>query len=98
MFPTLNLSEDARADKAPAPFLSRQLTDTDDDLVLTCVAPQVVTVNAGLKPGFGCMFRGPVSFSGTATVADLRTAGAASNWCALVQVGADAYDAIGGVS
>ena len=36
------------------------------------------------------------SFDGTATVTDVRTTGAANPWCALVQTGADTYDAVGG--
>lgn len=82
-------------DGVPAAFTSRALTAADDGYTLVCASSQTATVNTGLASGFGCAFKGAISFAGTATVTDVRTAGAANPWCALVQTGADTYDAVG---
>lgn len=82
-------------DGVPAAFASRALTSADDGYTLVCASAQTATVNTGLPSGFGCAFKGTVSFAGTATVTDVRTAGGANPWCALVQIGADTYDAVG---
>jgi hypothetical protein len=81
--------------KAPAAFTSRALTNADDGTSLICASAQVATVNTGLVSGFGCAFKGAVTFAGTATVTDVRTTGSATPWCSLVQTGANTYDAVG---
>lgn len=80
---------------APSAFASRALTVDDDSEVLVCATSQTATVNTGLPTDFGCTFSGPVSFAGTATVTDKRSAGDADPTCSLVQTGANAYKAIG---
>lgn len=85
----------AVAPKAPAAFTSRVLTNADDGTTLICASAQVATVNTGLVSGFGCAFKGAVSFAGTATVTDVRTTGSATPWCSLVQTGANSYDVVG---
>lgn len=80
----------------PSAFTSRALTDADDTDVLICASSQTATVNTGLRSGFGCSFKGAISFNGTATVTDVRTTGAANPWCALMQTGTDTYDVVGG--
>lgn len=85
----------AVAPKAPAAFTSRALTNADDGTSLICGSAQVATVNTGLVSGFGCAFKGAVTFAGTATVTDVRTTGSATPWCSLVQTGANTYDAVG---
>ena len=81
---------------APAAFTSRALTDADNDKTLVCGSAQTATVNTGLDSGFGCAFKGAISFDGTATVTDVRTTGATNPWCALVNTGSDTYDVVGG--
>ena len=53
-----------------------------------------VTVNTGLIAGFGQGFSGAgvVSFTGTATVTDKRTSGAANPVCSLVNTGTNTYE------
>lgn len=85
----------AVAPKAPAAFTSRVLTNADDGTTLICASARVATVNTGLVSGFGCAFKGAVTFAGTATVTDVRTTGSATPWCSLVQTGANTYDAVG---
>lgn len=80
----------------PSAFTSRALTNADDGDTLICASAQTATVNTGLSSGFGCAFKGAISFTGSATVTDVRTTGAANPWCALVQTGTDTYDAVGG--
>lgn len=82
-------------DAAPAAFTSRTLIAADNGATLICATAQTATVNTGLPTGFGCAFKGAVSFAGTATVTDVRTTGATNPWCSLVQTGADTYDAVG---
>lgn len=80
----------------PAAFTSRALTDNDDGDTLVCATAQVATVNTGLAAGFGCTFKGAITFAGTATVNDVRVSGSASPWCALIQTGTNTYDVVGG--
>lgn len=80
----------------PSAFTSRVLTSADNGAPLICASAQTATVNTGLPTAFGCSFKGAISFAGTATVADVRTTGAANPWCALVQTGANTYDVVGG--
>jgi hypothetical protein len=82
-------------DGIPSAFTSRALTDADNGATLVCGSAQTATVNTGRVSGFGCAFKGAISFTGTATVTDVRTTGAANPWCALVQTGTDTYDAVG---
>lgn len=81
---------------APAAFTSRALTDVDHGKVLVCATAQTATVNTGLTAGTGCSFKGAISFTGTATVTDVRTTGAANPWCELINTGTDTYDVVGG--
>lgn len=81
---------------APAAFTSRTLTDADYGKVLVCATAQTATVNTGLVAGFGCSFKGAISFTGTATVTDVRTTGAANPWCELICTGTNTYDVVGG--
>lgn len=79
----------------PFAFTSRALTDSDNGDNLICSTSQTATVNTGLISGFGCAFKGAISFNGTATVTDVRTTGASNPWCALMQTGANTYDVVG---
>ena len=81
---------------APASFTSRALTDSDNDKTLVCGSAQTATINTGLGSGFGCAFKGAISFDGTATVTDVRTTGATNPWCAIVNTGSNTYDVVGG--
>jgi len=87
--------EDLTDPKAPAAFTSRALTNADDGSSLVCASAQVATVNTGLVAGFGCAFKGVVTFSGSATVTDVRATGSANPWCSLVQTAANVYDVVG---
>ncbi len=80
----------------PSAFTSRTLTNSDDGDTLVCASAQVATVDTGLMSGFGCVFKGAITFSGTATVTDERSTGATYPWCALVQTGTDTYAVVGG--
>jgi len=73
----------------------RALTNTDNGKNLICAGTRIFTVNTGLISGFGCSFKGTVSFTGTATVTDVRTTGAVNPWCALCATGTDTYDIVG---
>lgn len=79
----------------PSAFTSRALGVSDDSANLICATAQIATVNTGLPSGFGCSFKGAITFNGTATVTDVRTTGSANPWCALSQTGPDTYDVIG---
>ena len=85
----------AVAPKAPATFTARALTNADDGTTFVCASAQVATVNTGLVSGFGCAFKGAVTFVGSATVTDVRTTGSANPWCSLVQTAANGYDVVG---
>ncbi len=80
----------------PSSFTSREVTGDDNGKVFVCSTTQVATVPTGLPVGFGCTFKGGVSFVGTATTTDERTAGVTYPWCALIQTGVDTYSAVGG--
>lgn len=82
-------------DGTPSAFTSRVLSQTDNGMTLVCASAQTATVNTGLPNGFGCAFKGAISFDGTATVTDVRTTGATNPWCSLVRTGTDTYDAVG---
>jgi hypothetical protein len=73
----------------------RTLTNADNTKNLICTGTRIFTVNTGLVSGFGCSFKGTVSFTGTATVTDVRTTGATNPWCALCATGTDTYDIVG---
>lgn len=79
----------------PSNFTSRSLNSADDGANLICATAQVATVNTGLPAGFGCAFKGIVTFAGTATVTDVRTTGATDPWCGLTQTGINTYDVVG---
>lgn len=72
---------------------NRALTNSDNGKTLIC-SGRTFTVGT-LIAGFGCAFKGAVSFTGTATITDTRVSGASYPWCALVQVGANSYDIVG---
>lgn len=74
---------------------SRTLTAGDNGKNLICTGSLTFTVNTGLGTGFGCAFKGTVAFTGSATVNDVRTTGAANPWCALMQTAVDTYDVVG---
>lgn len=82
---------------APSSFTTRSLTSKDDGDVLICATSQTATVPAGLFAGFGCAFRGAVSFTADAgvTLTDLRQSGATTPWCALVNTDTNVYDIVG---
>ncbi len=80
---------------SPYAFTSRALTDSDNGQTRVCASAQVATVNTGLPNGFGCAFKGAISFDGTATVTDVRTTGATNPWCGLVNTGTNNYDVVG---
>ena len=68
--------------------------DADDGKIWPTPVNVAVTVNTGLIAGFGQGFSGAgvVSFTGTATVADKRTPGAANPVCSLVNIGLNTYE------
>lgn len=80
---------------SPYAFTSRALTEADNGQTRVCASAQVATVNTGLPTGFGCAFKGIITFNGTATVTDVRTTGATNPWCALTATGTDTYDVVG---
>lgn len=83
---------------APAAFTSRVLTDVSDNgQTNICASDQTATVNSGLAAGFGCAFKGAISFTAGSgvTISDVRTTGATNPWCALVQTAANTYDVVG---
>lgn len=80
---------------APTTFTTRSLVDGDDSGTFVCSTAQVATVNIGLLGGFGCTFKGAITFNGTSTISDLRTTGSANPWCSLVQIAPDTYDVLG---
>src|ERR1700757_1409537 len=60
------------------------LLDTYDCANLVCTSTPALTINSGLKNGFGCSIKGAFTTAGTATITDLRaTTGTA--FCCLVQ-------------
>lgn len=74
------------------------LNDGHDCANLLCTSTPAVTVNTGLKNGFGCSIKGAFTTAGTATITDLRaTTGTA--FCCLVQSDAAGtgltYDLVG---
>jgi len=71
--------------------------DADDGKIWPTPVNCAVTVNTGLIAGFGQGFTGAgvVSFTGTATVTDKRTSGAANPVCSLVNIGTNTYEAWG---
>jgi hypothetical protein len=79
----------------PRSFASRVITQNDDEGVFICSGSPTATVNLDLYPGFGCSFKGAVTFTGAATITDLRSTGAASPWCSLVNTGTGTYDVVG---
>jgi len=79
-----------------------QSAGLDDNKVLLCATAQVATVDRDIGEGFGCSFKGPISFTTptdgaglAAVVNDVRTTGATNPWCALVCTARDVYDVIG---
>jgi len=80
---------------SPYAFTFRALTDADNGQTLVCASAQVATVNTGLPVGFGVAFKGVITFTGSATVTDVRTTGATNPWAALTQTGVDTYDVVG---
>lgn len=84
---------------SPKIATTRTLTTADDCKVLVATAPAVFTLPVNMPEGFGCAFRGECSFvaGGGVTLNDLRIAGATQPlWCALVNIGVNTYDLIGG--
>lgn len=79
----------------PSMFTTRSLTNSDNGYNLICGSAQVATIDTGLMVGFGCAFRGEITFNGTATVTDIRTAGATIPWCAIMNISSDTYDCVG---
>lgn len=77
-------------------FTSRALTASDNGGVFYTSASQVVTINSGVTGFNTCVFYGPVTFTGTATIEDKRTTGADTD-VAMVQrlPAADAFRIIG---
>ena len=82
---------------SPYAFTSRALADTDNGQTRICASAQTATVNTGLPVGFGCAFKGTISFTAGSgvTISDVRTTGATNPWCALVQTDANTYDIVG---
>jgi hypothetical protein len=81
--------------KVSAEGADRTLVNEDNGKNLICTGTRIFTVNTGLQSGFGCSFKGTVSFTGTATVTDVRTTGATNPWCALCATGINTYDVVG---
>lgn len=80
-------------------FTSRALVAVDNGGVFQTTTSQTVTLNTGVTGFNGCVFYGPVTFAGTATLDDKRTTGADTD-IAMVQrlVGSDSFRIIGGVA
>jgi hypothetical protein len=78
---------------------TKATADADDGGVFTAAVAGAVTVHSGAVAGFGfgVSGAGAVAFAGASgvTVTDKRTAGATNPVCALVQVGANAYEVWG---
>ena len=68
--------------------------EADDGKIWPTPVNCAVTVNTGLPAGFGQGFSGAgvVSSTGTATITDKRTAGAANPVCSLVNIGTNTYE------
>jgi hypothetical protein len=83
---------------SPEP-VSRALVSDDDAHTLVCTGALAFTVPAGLVAGFGVAAKGTCSFvaGAGAVVNDVRAPGAINPWCALVQIGLDTYDVVGGM-
>ena len=77
---------------------SRALTAFDNSHTLVCSGSPVFTVNAGMPIGFGLAAQNTCSFVAGAgvVVTDQRVAGVINPWCALVNVGLNAYAVVGG--
>jgi hypothetical protein len=60
------------------------LSDAHDCANLVCTSTPALTLNTGLKNGFGCSIKGAFTTAGTATVTDLRTTNGTA-FCCLVQ-------------
>ena len=87
------------ATSTPTPVLAdRALTADDNTNTLVCTGSRILTVNAGMPVGFGCVVKGLVTFTAgpATTVVDERAAGVVYPWCALVQTAADVYSVVGG--
>lgn len=78
---------------------TRDLVAADNCGTLVAIGSPTLTVPAGLPTGFGIAVKGTVSFVAGlgATVNDLRVPGSPNPYCALVQIGVDIYDVVGGV-
>jgi hypothetical protein len=78
----------------------RPLVSGDDAHTLVGVGARVYTVPAGLGSGFGVAAKGACAFiaGAGAIVNDVRTPGSLNPWCALIQIGVDTYDVVGGVT
>lgn len=78
---------------------TKATTDADDGGTFTAAVNSAVTVHSGAVAGFGFGVSGAgiVTFTGASgvTVTDKRTSGAANPVCALVQLGANAYEVWG---
>jgi hypothetical protein len=72
------------------------LTDSHNGSTLILTSTPLLTINTGLPSGFGCAIKGSFTYTGTATVADVRNTGVTNPWCALIQTGTDTYDLVGG--
>ena len=94
---TVKTLQDTKAPRGgPGAALGATYTaiDADDGKIWPTPVDCAITVNTGLIAGFGQGFSGAgvVSFTGTATVTDKRTSGAANPVCSLVNIGTDTYE------
>lgn len=85
--------------KAPATLYSiepsgRALVSDDNGKTLV-VSGGTFTINTGLGTGFGVVFKGQFSYTGSATITDERYPYASSYTAALLQTGNDIYTIVG---
>lgn len=77
---------------------TRPLVAADNCSTLVAIGSPTLTVPAGLPTGFGIAVKATVTFVAGpgVTVNDVRSQGAPDPWCALIQIGPDIYDVVGG--
>lgn len=84
----------------PQNISTRVAVAADDGKVFVASSATTLTINTNMPSGYGFSVKGSVTFTAGAgvTLNDVRTAGVANPWCALVQIGVNTYDVVGGKS
>lgn len=84
---------------AAVAFTSRVLTASDNGAVFETSTSQTVTINAGTTGLNECVFYGPVTFAGTATIDDKRATGADTSVAHVQRLtAADTFRILGGAA